>query len=238
MQNFLTGPATAPEGKRSYCGQFTSNYTAERAIPYGAEGEDEPQANAQTYRLRVEETGTLTVSALTDYLTSTNVNTAYTDKVPVLQALNIYLGHYAKSSPTVTTVGSSKSFSISQASPKWDLGAGLSALRGFFSSIRVATCRILVNVNVSRGAFYDAIPLDQLIQKYGSANQFNRVKLQSFLSASQDNPSSGEGKQNRQCCSESENHLWPCKQRRRPWSGSSTAGAEFWCRTEGCRILP
>jgi len=36
-------------------------------------------------------------------------------------------------------------------------------------------------VNVSYGAFYDAIPLDQLIQKYGSAHQFNRVKLQSFL---------------------------------------------------------
>ena len=155
--------------------------TAERAIPYRAEGEDEPRANAQTYRLRVEETGSLTVSALTNHLTSTNVSTAYADKLPVLQALNIFLGHYAKSSPAVTTVGSSKSFSLTQAYPKWDLGAGLSALRGFFSSVRVATCRILVNVNVSHGAFYDAIPLDQLIQKYGSANQFNRAKLQSFL---------------------------------------------------------
>lgn len=144
---------------------------AELAIQYRAEGEDEPRAHAQTYRLRVEETGTLTVSELTDYLTSTTVNTAYADKLPVLQALNIFLGHYAKSSPSVATVGSSKSFSLTQASPKWDLGAGLSALRGFFSSVRVATCRILVNVNVSHGAFYDAIPLDQLIQKYGSATE-------------------------------------------------------------------
>ncbi len=155
--------------------------TAEPAIQYRAEGEDEPRANAQTYKLRVEETGTLTVSELTDYLTSTNVNTAYADKLPVLQALNIFLGHYAKSSPALATVGSSKSFSLTQDSPRWDLGAGLTALRGFFSSVRVATCRILVNVNVSHGAFYDAIPLDQLIQKYGSAHQFNHVKLQSFL---------------------------------------------------------
>ena len=154
---------------------------AELVIQYMVKGEDEPRANAQTYQLRVEKTGTLTVSELTDYLTSTNVNIAYTNKLPVLQALNIYLGHYAKSSPAVATVGSSKSFSLSQASPKWNLETGLSALRGFFSSVRVATCRILVNVNVSHGAFYDAIPLDQLIQKYGSANQFNRVKLQSFL---------------------------------------------------------
>ena len=154
---------------------------AEPVIQYRAEGEDEPRANAQTYRLRIEETGTLTVSQLTDYLSSTSVNTSYTDKLPVLQALNIFLGHYAKTSPAIATVGSSKSFPLSQGSPKWDLGAGLSALRGFFSSVRVATCRILVNVNVSHGAFYDPIPLDQLIQKYGSANQFNRVKLQSFL---------------------------------------------------------
>lgn len=154
---------------------------AESAIRYRAEGEDEPRTNAQTYRLHVEETGTLTVSQLTDYLASTNVNTAYADKLPVLQALNIFLGHYAKSSPTIATVGSSKSFSLGEASLKCDLGAGLSALRGFFSSVRVATCRILVNINVSHGAFYDAIPLDQLIQRYGSANQFNRGKLQAFL---------------------------------------------------------
>ena len=96
------------------------------------EGEDEPRANAQTHRLRVEETATLTVSELTNYLISTNINTAYADKLPVLQALNIFLGHYAKSSPAVATVGSSKSFSLTQDTPKWDLGAGLTALRGFF----------------------------------------------------------------------------------------------------------
>ena len=156
-----------------------SSGTVESVVQYRAEGEDDPRANAQTYRLRVEKTGILTVSELTDYLTSTNVSTMYGDKLPVLQALNIFLSHYAKTSPTLATVGSSKSFDLT--SPKWDLGAGLSALRGFFSSVRVATCRILVNVNVSHGAFYDPVPLDQLIQNYGSSNQFNRVKLQSFL---------------------------------------------------------
>ncbi|KAL9131513.1 MAG: hypothetical protein Q9217_000592 [Psora testacea] len=153
----------------------------ESAFPYRAEGEDEPRDNAQTYKLRVEETGILTVSELTDYLTSTNVSTAYTEKLPLLQALNIFLGHYAKASPGVATIGSSKSFSLASNSARWDLGAGVSALRGFFSSVRVATCRILVNINVSHGVFYDAIPLDQLIQKYGSANQFNRAKVQAFL---------------------------------------------------------
>ena len=155
--------------------------TAGTAIQYRAEREDEPRDKAPTYRIRVEETGTLTVAELTDHLTSTNVNTAYADKLPILQALNIFLGHYAKSSPTISTVGSSKSFSLAQNSPSRDLGAGLTALRGFFSSVRVATCRILVNVNVSHGAFYDPVPLEQLINRYGSAHAFNRVKLQAFL---------------------------------------------------------
>ena len=154
--------------------------TGGTAIQYRAEREDEPRDNAQIYRIRVQETGTLTVSELTDYLTSTNVNTAY-DKLPVSQALNIFLGHYTKTSPTISTVGSSKSFSLAQNSPSQNLGAGLTALRGFFSSVRVATCRILVNVNVSHGAFYDAIPLDQLINRYYSAHGINRVKLQGFL---------------------------------------------------------
>ncbi len=113
--------------------------TARSVVHYRAEGEDEPQANAQIYQLRLEETGTFTVSELTEYLTSTNMNAVYADKLPVLQALNIFLGHYAKASPTLATIGSSRCFDLTQASSKWDLEAGLSAIRGFFSSVRVAS---------------------------------------------------------------------------------------------------
>lgn len=154
------------------------NISCIAAIQYQAELEDQPRANAPSYQLRVQETGIFTVSELLNYLNSTDVNAPYADKLPVLQALNIFLSHYAKSSPTVATIGSSKSFSITQANRGHDLGDGLSALRGFFSSVRLATCRILVNVNVSHGAFYDAIPLDALIRKYGAGN---KSKLQSFL---------------------------------------------------------
>ncbi|MCJ1247072.1 hypothetical protein MMC30_004283 [Trapelia coarctata] len=157
-----------------------SNAPKESAINYRAEGEDEPRDNAPTYRLRVEETGTLTVSELTQYLTSTGGG-SYADKLPALQALNIFLGHFARSSPAVATIGSSKSFPIGQNAPRLDLGAGLTAVRGFFSSVRVATCRILVNVNVSHAAFYDAIPLDQLIQNYSATHGRSVVKLEKFL---------------------------------------------------------
>ena len=150
-------------------------------IPYRAEGEDEPRDNASSYTVHVEDTGTLTVAELTDFLTSTNVNAVSSNKLPIIQALNILIGHYAKSSTTTATIGSSKAFALGQGSDRGDLGAGLIALRGFFSSIRVAASRILVNINVSHGAFYDSIPLNQLIEKYGREQHFNLFKVESFV---------------------------------------------------------
>ena len=154
---------------------------AEREVKYKAEGEDEPLADAMIYQLNVVETGTLTVAELMDYLNSTNLVSTYTEKLPILQALNIFLGHYGKSSNEIATIGKGKSFSLPGGAAKLGLEVGLSALRGFFSSVRVATCRILVNVNVSYGVFYDDIRLDTLIIHYLDTRSFDLVKIQSFL---------------------------------------------------------
>ena len=63
-----------------------------------------------------------------------------------------------------------RSLQYDEGSLKHNLGAGLSALRDFFSRVRVVICCHVV--------FYDAIPLDYLIYKGGSAREFNEVKLQ------------------------------------------------------------
>ena len=155
--------------------------TIPNRIQYRAEGEDEAQINAPYYKVAVVATGTVTVSELTDYLTSTNPRAAL-NKQPILQALNIFLGHYTKVSSAHATVGSSRSFLVSPSNDaNRDLGAGLRAVRGFFSSVRVATSRILVNVNVSNAAFYAPLPLAQAIQAWGPPNAYDRVKLQAFL---------------------------------------------------------
>jgi eukaryotic translation initiation factor 2C len=60
-----------------------------------------------------------------------------------------------------------KSFSLSQTTETADLGAGLEVIPGFFSSVRLATCRILVNINVRHDAFYRADPLPSLMMSYG-----------------------------------------------------------------------
>jgi len=150
-------------------------------IQYRREGEDEPLINAAFHNIAFVPTGTVTVSELTDYLTSTNPR-AVLDKQPFLQALNIFLGHYTKASPDYASIGSSRSFAVNPNNNNAsDLGAGLRAVRGFFSSVRVATSRILVNVNVSHAPFYNPLPLVQSIQVFGRAHGPNKIKLQDFL---------------------------------------------------------
>jgi len=115
---------------------------------------------------------------LINYLTSTNLGQSYGDKQELTQALNIFLNHYAKSTSNMAPIGSTKSFSLNQQAARGDLGSGLEVIRGFFSSVRLATCRILVNVNVSHGAFYHAGPLQALMNSYGVRNT---VALEKFL---------------------------------------------------------
>jgi eukaryotic translation initiation factor 2C len=147
-------------------------------IQYRSEGEDDPAANAIVYRVRVKYTRTYSVGELVDWMNSTNLGQSFGDKQELTQALNIFLNHYVKSANNLATIGSSKSFSLAQNATRGDLGAGLEVIRGFFSSVRVATCRILVNINVSHGAFYQNGPLPALMGSYGT---YNTVALEKFL---------------------------------------------------------
>ncbi|EDN03752.1 predicted protein [Histoplasma mississippiense (nom. inval.)] len=147
-------------------------------VHYRSEGEDEPAARATTYKVRVLYTKSLSISELTNYLNSTDFGQSCVGKQELTQALNIFLNHYAKSADNLATIGSTKSFSLHQNAARGDLGSGLEVIRGFFSSVRIATCRILVNINVSHGAFYHAGPLPALMSSYGVRNT---VALEKFL---------------------------------------------------------
>lgn len=136
-------------------------------IQYRAEGEDEPPAGAAHYAVQVAYTTTLHMSDLMNYLASTNLDERFEEKSVWEQTFNIFLNHYAKATKTLVAIGTSKSFSLSQLTGRADLGSGLQVLRGFFSSVRIATGRVLVNVNVSHAAFYHAGPLPMLMNSYG-----------------------------------------------------------------------
>ncbi|POR34324.1 Protein argonaute 5 [Tolypocladium paradoxum] len=149
------------------------------AVQYRAEGEDEPRDGSTPYRVQLKFTNVLPVSQLTEYLTSTNLSAQYDEQLPMIQAFNIFLNHHAKSSGNLANIGASKTFSLSDRSDTWDLGNCLTAVRGFFASVRAATARVLVNVNVSHGAFYQEGPLDQFMLRFGA--QRGLYKLEAFL---------------------------------------------------------
>lgn len=141
-------------------------------VTYRAEDEDEPKARATTYTIACKFTKTLTTQSLMEYLTSTDLSVVgqYDSKLEIVQALNIFLKHYVKSANNLATIGASKSFSTAVNADTADLGSGLKAIRGFFTSVRAATNRILVNINVSHGAFYQEGELSRLMDAYGLRN--------------------------------------------------------------------
>ena len=151
-------------------------------VPYRGDFEDEHAPGAPTYNVRVQSTGMVDLPEMINYLTSTNAGAMLGSKEEVIQALNIVLGHTPRAAPEIASIGSSKHFRLTGGtSEKLDIGSGLCALRGFFFSVRAATARVIVNVQVKSAAFYNEGPLDMVMRAYLHDNGHSRVKLGNFL---------------------------------------------------------
>ncbi|EXJ58677.1 hypothetical protein A1O7_06105 [Cladophialophora yegresii CBS 114405] len=145
-------------------------------IVYRTEDEDDPQPNARRYRVRLARTASLTVSELLDELTSTRAGTLLGSKEEIIQALNIVVGQHPKAASQVASIGSNRHYALNAAaSDKMSLGAGLAAIRGFFISVRAATGRLLVNVQVKHGAFYEEGPLERIMSAHLASTEYNIV---------------------------------------------------------------
>lgn len=83
------------------------------------------------------------------------------ETLPVVQDLDIVLGHHRKCSSEVSMIGKRRPFprrippgtSIFLSKNHTQEEALLLAVRGYFSSVRLSTTGVLVNVNVTYGAF-------------------------------------------------------------------------------------
>lgn len=146
-------------------------------VQYQSEGELVAHPQAPSYLVRITASGSLILDELVNYLCSTNTSILpYNSKGEVLQTLNIFSSHYAKSFAEIATIGADQSYHMSTPDSV-DLGSGLKALRGFFSSVRTGKSRLLVNLNVSSGVFYHAGSLVKLISEFGT----EELELGSFL---------------------------------------------------------
>ncbi|OOO13115.1 stem cell self-renewal protein Piwi [Aspergillus oryzae] len=136
-------------------------------VRYRGEYDDEYSEDAKVYRVTCQFTGRLNPAELLAYLTSTNPDDQFGSKTEVLQAMNIILGNHPKIQDWIASVGANKHYAIrGDLCEKWDLGAGLEALRGFFISVRTATSRLLLNVQVKYIACYQEGPLAHVIKEY------------------------------------------------------------------------
>lgn len=151
-------------------------------VVYRVEGEDDAPANARHYHIRLLRTGSLTVSELLDDLTSTNATGLFGSREEIIQALNMVVGHHPKAASHIASIGANRHYGLTAAaSDRMTLGAGLAAIRGFFISVRAATGRLLLNIQVKNGAFYEDGPLERLMAAYLESNGHNLVKLANFI---------------------------------------------------------
>lgn len=184
LKLFFDGPDCAPvRGKiatdfKSTMVAFAKQPDGNFNIRYRSEGEDEPDQRATVYHIRVRYTKTLPVADFLSYLDPTKPTGNY-EKESIIQAFNVVLNHFSKSSHNLITIGS-RTFPLGENGNITDLGAGLQAIRGFYSSVRASTGRILVNVNVSYGVFFQPGPLHILIKLVARSSQ-DKYKLDRSL---------------------------------------------------------
>ncbi|KAK5263502.1 hypothetical protein LTR96_011086 [Exophiala xenobiotica] len=153
----------------------------EYQVTYRDEEAQEPSPNATTYRIAMGSAAVLSFADLLDLVTSTQSNALFASKEQLIQALNIVIGHHPKATAATASIGASNHFDTTPGSDRFRLAAGLQAIRGFFVSVRAATARILVNVQVKHGAFYEGGPLDRLMHAFMEVHGPEKAKLEVFL---------------------------------------------------------
>ncbi|KAJ6134543.1 hypothetical protein N7523_000865 [Penicillium sp. IBT 18751x] len=152
-------------------------------VRYKDEGQDDYPESPRVYKITCQPTGRISPSALMDYLTSSNTDDLLDSKPEIVAALNIIMGHHPKTHEGIVSVGANKHFSLEQGGiEKADLGNGLEVLRGFFISVRAATARVLLNVQVKYMACFKEGPLSMVIADWQPEARFrNPYRLEVFL---------------------------------------------------------
>jgi eukaryotic translation initiation factor 2C len=183
----LVSPESLPleESRPQYTLEW---YPRDGDPPAPASPDDTPKQKEvrkkNTYQLMVEKLGTVSLKDLLQDLAQPT--SQYPLKLETIQALNVLMAHGPSSDANVTTAGGNKFYPFGN-HPQLqiaDLGSGLQALRGYFSSVRTGVNRILVNVNVATGAFYKSGPLLDVMREVSGgppANDYQHRRLAAFF---------------------------------------------------------
>lgn len=129
----------------------------------------------KTKSMKVELVGSYGLNDLYKYV-SAPTGGNYAGKGDVVQAMNIIFNHAAGANQVLSAQPGNKFFPYAHHNAlntqghknheSWELGEGLLAIRGYYSSVRLGPQRVLLNLNVATGAFYESLPLNELINKF------------------------------------------------------------------------
>ena len=169
---FLTSlrPAVATDNRATIITteklKLGSDDRASYILPYYEADEEGPDPQRPVnLTFKIQYVKALSVQELLTYLSDTSGIARYDDKDEVLQTLNIAMARKPSSSPDIAVLpGANRFFPTNQAAS--DLGGGLVALRGYYTSVRTATLRLLINVNSITAAFYREGPLLDLMRQF------------------------------------------------------------------------
>lgn len=146
-----------------------NNGTKEYIVVYREVEDREPASNPIIYTFKLSYGGLIPTTELLRYLASTPTDPSdFTGKDDAIQALNIIVARTPNFNPNIFQNGRNKFFNYPTDPETYNnLGGGLIAIRGYYSSVRTSTLRTLLNVNVQTSAFYPAINALALIVEYG-----------------------------------------------------------------------
>lgn len=147
--------------------------------------DDAPGPRASTHEVKIFNEYPMPLQQLLEYLSKPPGATSSSfDKAEVIQALNLIMTRTANESRAIYGGGDRNKFYTYPSQAQWfDLGSGLIAVKGFYTSVRTSTLRVLVNINVANAAFYPAMNLLGLMRLHtpNSAND-SRSGLEAFIS--------------------------------------------------------
>ncbi|KAK2871996.1 hypothetical protein FQN49_002632 [Arthroderma sp. PD_2] len=154
-------------------------------VQYYEPGERPPPPNSRLYEIRVQLQNVFRMGEVLSDLKSSKATYDSEEKDKAIQALNVIFAHYPNESPNTQFLGQSKHFPLGDEKNKKEIGAGLDAIRGFFHSVRPSTGGLLLNLNVSTGAFYNDGTLHGLVCKFDQSRRltgsFRAFELDRFL---------------------------------------------------------
>lgn len=141
--------------------------------------------NRRTKQYEIQSTGEFSLADLVRSIQATQPGSWFGSREDVVQLLNIVVGKTPNEMNDVYAMGQKKFFPDGHPTlmESQDIGGGLRAIRGYYSSVRTSSNRILVNLNVASAAFYKSTTLMGLIAEFsGGYGNETQVPNQRALS--------------------------------------------------------